>query len=237
VCVRLVRMNDVDLALFQFDYDLTWMGFFLDANNRIYSRYGGRDAQSDEGRLSIDGLKVTMRRVLDLHRQAQRTKTEPPAPHKPKLPRDLFPVQENSCLHCHQVWEGLRNRQRKEGTFDPASLYVYPLPENIGLELDVHAGNRVVKVLPDSPASRAKLQPGDELRRIAGEDILAQGDVLWALHNAPAKGPLPIEWMRKEQSLTAVLELPSGWRKTDLSWRQSMIKEEKYLDKEMKYLK
>jgi serine protease Do len=230
-------MNDVDLALFQFDYDLTWMSFFLDADQRIYSRYGGRDAQSDEGRLSTRGLKVAMRRVLDLHRQAQRTKTKPPEPRKPQLPRDLFPIKENSCLHCHQVWEGLRDRQRKGGTFNPASLYVYPLPENVGLELDVHAGNRVVKIRPDSPAGRAKLQPGDELRRIAGVDILAQGDVLWALHNAPAQGALPVEWTRQGKSMTAVLELPAGWRKTDLSWRQSIVREAKYLDKEMKYLK
>jgi hypothetical protein len=228
VCVRVLRMNEVDIGLFQFDYDLTWMSFFLNADNRVYSRYGGRDAESDDGRLSIRGLKTTMKRVLDLHRQAGRVETKTPVSDRPRRPADYFKVPENACLHCHQVWEGLRGWQRKEGTFDPASLYVYPPPENIGLELDVNDGNRVVKVLPDTPAGRAKLQPGDELRRVAGVNILAQGDVFWALHNAPAQGPLPVDLVRQGRNVTAQLELPPGWRKTDLSWRQSMVEEMKH---------
>jgi hypothetical protein len=222
VCVRILAMNDVDLALFQFDYDLTWMGFFLSADNRIYSRYGGRDAKSDDGRLSVQGLKVAMGRVLERHRQPPGGK---PAPHRPRLPHEVFRVDRKACLHCHQVWEGLRARQRKEGTFEAASLYVYPPPENVGLELDVPAGNRVVKVRPGSPAARAGLRAGDEVRRIGEVDVLAQGDVFWALHNAPSPGRLAVGYARGGRTATTVLELPAGWRKTDLSWRQSMANE------------
>jgi hypothetical protein len=223
VCVRVLRMNDVDLALFQFDYDLTWMGFFLGPDGRVYSRYGGRDAESDEGRLSLKGLKTTMRRVLARHEEL--AGAEPPPAHKPQLPADLFPVRRDSCLHCHQVWEGLRERDRKAGRFDPASLDVYPLPENIGVELDVDAGSRVLKILAKSPAERAKILPGDELRRIADVELLSQGDVQWALHNAPAKGPLTVELVREGRRLKLTLELPPGWRKTDQSWRRSILSE------------
>jgi hypothetical protein len=224
VCVRITAINDVDLALFQFDYDLTWMGFFLSADNRIYSRYGGRDATSDEGRLSVKGLKATMLRVLDAHRQPARTTAVAP---KPVRPHELFAVNRKACLHCHQVWEGLRSRQRKEGTFDLESLHVYPLPENIGVELDVHDGRRVVKVLPGLSAERAGVRVGDELRRVADVSILSQADVQWALHRAPAKGTLAMEVLRQGRVAKILLTLAPGWRRTDTSWRESMAAEAK----------
>lgn len=224
ICVRILNMRDVDVALFQFDFDLTWLGFFLNADNRIYSRFGGRDAKEEDGRVSVAGLKTTMRRVLEAHK----TPGDKPAPHKPLLAGDVYPVRNNACIHCHQVNEGTRDRQRTAGTFDPESLHVYPLPENIGLELDRDAGQRIVKVLEKSPAANW-LKAGDELRRINGTDIHSQGDVLWALHHAPAKGDLLVQVRRDGENLTAWLTLPLGWRKTDLSWRQSMGQEMKYL--------
>ena len=46
------RTPESDLNVFEFDYDLTWMGFFLDGAGRELGRYGGRDALSAEGRSS-----------------------------------------------------------------------------------------------------------------------------------------------------------------------------------------
>ncbi len=42
--MRLAQFEDLDLNLFEFDLDLTMMIFFLNADERIYGRYGGRDA-------------------------------------------------------------------------------------------------------------------------------------------------------------------------------------------------
>ena len=36
----------MDLRRFEFDFDLTWYAFFLNADETIYGRYGGRDATS-----------------------------------------------------------------------------------------------------------------------------------------------------------------------------------------------
>jgi hypothetical protein len=33
-------VDDVDLNTFEFDYDLTFMVFFLNANGKVYARYG-----------------------------------------------------------------------------------------------------------------------------------------------------------------------------------------------------
>src|SRR5689334_10661442 len=64
-------MNGVDLARFEFDYDTTWQAFFLDRDLNIYSRYGGRDEKSADGRQSKESLLVTIREVLDVHARRQ----------------------------------------------------------------------------------------------------------------------------------------------------------------------
>jgi hypothetical protein len=64
-------MNRVDLARFEFDYDTTWQAFFLDADLSIYSRYGGRDEESADGRHSRESLLTTMREVLEVHQRRQ----------------------------------------------------------------------------------------------------------------------------------------------------------------------
>jgi predicted metalloprotease with PDZ domain len=222
VCVRVVSMNDVDLSVFRFDYDVTWMGFFMDSSDGVYSRYGGRDAGDPDGRLSIDGLKRTMRQVLELHQRQAKPKTT--RPHNEVLPSDLFEVK-GKCLHCHQVWEGLRKQARKEKRFDPESLFVYPPPENIGLTLDVTKGNEVVAVAAGSSAERAGIRAGDVIQSIQNVKTLSQGDVMWALHNAPVEGTVTLRFVRGEQTKSATLKLPRGWKLTDLSWRPSMKKE------------
>ena len=48
VRVRLVRISGADLNVFDFDYDLTWAAFFLNADETVYGRFGGRDAESPD---------------------------------------------------------------------------------------------------------------------------------------------------------------------------------------------
>ncbi|GBD35277.1 hypothetical protein HRbin36_00386 [bacterium HR36] len=226
ICVRILQMNGVDIGLFQFDYDLTWAAFFLNAQEHIYSRYGGRDAEDAERRMSLAGLKYTMRLVLAAHRSGE---GNAPMQERPILPVEkAFPVKGKGCLHCHQVYEGLRKEARRQGTFRVEMLWVYPLPENIGLVLEIDAGNRVQRVLPRSPAEQAGLQAGDILVRIHGVPIRSQADCMYALHLAPQQGELTLQFQRGQQLRKAVLCLPYGWKKSDYSWRPSMRKEKQY---------
>jgi hypothetical protein len=197
------------------------MCFFLDANDHIYSRYGGRDGGDAEGRLSVAGLKYTMRQILEEH---QPSPTFTP-PRKPTLPQDLFMVRNRGCMHCHNVWEGLRRQARADGTFQKESLYVYPLPENIGLKLDVTAGNKVVEVKPNSPGSRAGIQPDDLLTVVHDIKIHSQCDIMYALHTAPSEGKIHMQWLHAGKPEKAHIELTRGWKETDLSWRASMRRE------------
>ena len=221
VCVRVVDMNNVDLNVFKFDFDLTWMSFLMDAGERIYSRYGGRDPKSADGRLSPEGLKSTLRRVLEFHDKQPKKQTTPPR--KPLLPSDVFDVK-SKCLHCHQVWEGIRKQERKEKRFNPESLFVYPLPENIGLVLDVTDGNKVVEVSAGSASQRGGIKPDDVIDTIQNVKVFSQGDVMWVLHNAPVEGNISVRYLRDGKPKAAQLKLAAGWKHTDLAWRPSMKK-------------
>ena len=45
----------------------------------------------------------------------------------------------------------------------PADLWVYPQPNQIGLDMDINDGLLVKSVTQNSPASKAGIQVGDEI--------------------------------------------------------------------------
>ena len=57
-------MRGVDLNVFAFDYDLTWTAFFLNGDETIYGRFGGRDGPVADRYLTLPGLKHAMRAAL-----------------------------------------------------------------------------------------------------------------------------------------------------------------------------
>ncbi len=224
VLVRLTRMRGVDLDLFDFDYDLTWMGFFLHADGTIYGRYGGRDADSADSRVSLAGLRYALEMALARHRRTAIRCSEP----ETKTPRTVEQysatrrLPERACIHCHQVYDLRRESLQAVGKWRREELWVYPLPENIGLTLDRDRGDRVAQVAADSLAARAGIQAGDQLLSIDGRSVASFADVQYALHRAPAHGTLSITWRHEEQTRKSELPLPDGWRKTDISWRWSL---------------
>ena len=62
-------MRGVNLNVFDFDYDLTWAAFFMNANEKIYGRYGGRDAGEADAHLTLAGLKYAMRQGLTAYQR------------------------------------------------------------------------------------------------------------------------------------------------------------------------
>jgi hypothetical protein len=223
VLARQTRMREADLDLFDFDYDLTWMGFFLGADGRVLGRYGGRVADSAEGRLSLAGLKYAMERALERHRREK-----PPAPPPPARPRTVEDfsaagtLSPRACVHCHQVYDLRRESLLSEGKWRREELWVYPPPENVGLTLEVDRGDVVERVAAGSAAERAGLQKGDRLVTLAGRPVASFADAQYALHRAPEKGTIAIVWRRGGKDHSAGLTLAEGWRKTDISWRWSL---------------
>lgn len=238
VCARIGQMNGVDIARFEFDYDTTWTGFFLDADLNIYSRYGGRDSREADARMSRESLLATMADVLQTHRRIQATpearrqsvriEETHPAPIRPEFPEDmpLLKANHEGCLHCHQVQEYRLLQSYQDGNFDRKQLFGYPLPENLGIRLSIKNGRILQSVDPNSKAETAGLRSGDEVLRVNGIPIRSEYDIRWALHKAPNEMPLLFYVRRFNADLGELKEIsltPSGaWRQSDLGWRKSL---------------
>src|SRR5262249_15378235 len=116
-----------------------------------------------------------------------------------------------------------RSDLKAQETWDRNSIWVYPLPENVGITLDIDVGNRVKSVATGSVADRAGLKLGDYLSKLNGYTVASFGDASFALHKSPAKGAIPVSWLRDGKEMMGSLEVADGWRKTNLTWRPSML--------------
>jgi serine protease Do len=218
-------MRGVDLNVFTFDYDLTWAAFFLSADEKVYGRFGGRDAGPADKYLTQPGLKHAMRAALAAHKKEPKAK--PAADPKPAKTPEQFEsakkrLRPDACIHCHQVYDFRREdlKAAKKWTLD--EVWVYPLPENVGLSVDPDQGDRVKAVAEKSAAAKAGLKVGDVLKSVNGVPVASFADVRQGLHLAPASGKVAVSWERDGKEQKAELELAEGWRKTDISWRASM---------------
>ncbi len=233
-------MRGVNLNIFDFDYDLTWVAIFMNADETIYGRFGGRDGAEADKYLTLSGLKNAMRAALAAHRDRQgvgslfspglgkRTAGDEPAKKdsRPLLTVEQFPaakrLKAGACVHCHQVYDFRREEKKTAGQWNMENVWVYPSPQNLGLSLAPAKGSRVQSVSAGSPTDYSGLTPGDELVSINGQPVASFADVQYALHQAPAQGSLAVSFQRDGKSVTAKVDLPAGWRKSDISWRTSM---------------
>lgn len=233
-------MDGVDLSQFQFDYDLTWMALFLNADGTVYARYGSRNVDDPMATNSPEGLVAAMGRVLEAHAgyPANRRLFEAkrgPAP-RFKRPEDIAAAlaasrrgasrgRREGCFHCHDVQEMLHEVEIGAGGV-PAEVYKYPFPENIGLAVDAAAGTRIERVLPDSPASSAGIRPGDEIVSMNGQATLTLADIQFVLHHLPREAKLEVSLRRGDGDArrveSAALRLSGPWRANDFTWRTSL---------------
>jgi membrane-associated protease RseP (regulator of RpoE activity) len=218
----LAEIDSSDLNLFTFDYDLTMMVFFLTADEQILGRYGGRDSSGPDSRQSLAGLRYSMQAALLSHQQAKpanATERE-----DPRFVRDFRAARSrNRCTHCHEVKELANDEIERSGKWSRDLLWRYPLPDNLGLFLEVDRGNVVEQVEPDSPAAEVGLKKGDVLQTLDGLPVNSLGDAQFALDSAPKSGKIEVSWRRDGNSLVGILSLPDGWRRGDISWRPSMM--------------
>jgi hypothetical protein len=218
-------MRGVDLAAVRFDYDLTWAAFVMDADGRVFARYGSRESANAEDHLSLAGLKHTLRKALAAYRRGDRPPADPPAPMRTV---EQYPaaqrLRDRACIHCHQVYDFRIEERVAAGTWTKADVwsYVYPPPRTVGLTLDVDRGDRIKSVAAGSPAARAGLRSGDVLQRLNGRPVASIADAMDGLHLAPAAGTVPVVWERDGKDQSATLDLPAGWKQSDISWRPSV---------------
>ncbi len=198
------------------------MVFFLNAEEKVYARYGGRDAACPDSRHSLGGLRYTMQSVLQMHARDEKA-FAPKSQEAPRLMRGLSGSRRGGgCMHCHHVKEVRDTDLRRTGHWSRDMVWTYPLPANLGLELERDRGNVIQEVQENSPAWAAGLQAGDRVRQLNRVPIHSFADAQFALERAPRTGSIAVVWERGEQILKGKLALSEGWRKTDLSWRPSL---------------
>lgn len=238
VCVRIVQCNALDLELFQFDYDMSFAGFFLNADRTIYGRFGSMSNHDDaEREITIEGFRQAMLAALELHRGFPANKAALAGKHGPppryKTP-EAYPTLNKytprldyegqvarSCIHCHQLRDAERDYLRAAGEpLSDAVLYPYPMPTALGLSLDPREKATVTRVAAGSAAEKAGFHAGDQIRSLAGQPLVSIADVQWVLQTAAEPAELTAEIVRQGQPLTLTLPLAAGWRRgLDISWR------------------
>ena len=189
----------------------------------VLGRYGGRDGKSDDGRISVAGLKYAMDRALEKYKAGPKPPNERPKPVRAEDYKAARVRRGNECIHCHQVNEFRRADARAAGTWSRDDLWVYPLPENVGLTLELDRGDMVKAVASGSAGDRAGLKAGDRLLSLNGFSVASNADVQYALHKGPKSGSIPVGWTRGTNSMKGTLAVADGWRKTNITWRASLL--------------
>ena len=194
----------------------------MNADQTIYGRYGGRDASGADGRQSLKGLAFALGAALEAH-------SHPPSPRplagKPFTISDFKSagMGNRGCVHCHNAKEMAIADAKAAGTWRREDVFTYPPPDNLGIVLDVDGGNLVAKVKPDSPADKAGLKQGDRVLRIADQPVASFADASFALEEWKSDKPIPVSWKNGGSVREAMLSLAPGWRKTNITWRPSLL--------------
>ncbi len=230
VCVRIQSMNGVNINQFQFEYDLTWMSFFQNADGRTYLRYGGREDHDPESHLNKESLLRVMRQALALHDDGS---VQPDSRYEPvaasvRTPEDIptmkamMAKRKESCIHCHDVKIAQLRHLRDQGRLVKDLVFTYPSPSQLGIQLDPAVQYKVQKVDAESPAEVAGIRTGDLIRTIDGQRVLTLADMSRVLELTPKSGTLAVGIERDKETVATAIRLPDGWRKSDdPSWRSS----------------
>lgn len=242
VRVRVVQGNALDLSLFQFDTDLTFAAFILNADRTVYGRFGTRSEQKRADKeITLEGFREALAGALELHRNYPANKSalqgKQPLPVKFKTPEQYPGLAgkytaaldystgkvAHSCIHCHQVGDAQRKlfRADSQPILDDV-LYPWPVPDVVGLSLDPKAKATVASVAAGSAALNAGFKAGDELVSLEGQPLLSIADVQWVLHHAKDPATLKAAVRRGGNQFVLTLQLGKSWRqKSDISWRST----------------
>ena len=228
VCVRVVRMDDVDVGLFDRDWNNAIYFFVLNADEQIYMRYGGRESRSPDTYNSLESLQAALDRGLVLHREylaGSLPKAERP---KPLFPREMPLLVERTfkqrqCVECHLIGDFQNIQRERDGMLDKLSqLYRSPDIKTIGILLDVPKG--LVVKQADGAVAAAGMRPGDRISAWNGVPVWTFGDVQYRYDKVDRNAnSVKITVDRGGQPVDLTVELPARWWWTDLRFRQSSV--------------
>jgi len=224
VLARIVAMNGIDIGLFDYDRHNALYFFILNADEQIYLRYGGRDAEDAMTYLNLQSLELALRAGLDRHelyKQGKLVKQPRPAPFYPEqitlLKRNE--IDRRRCVECHMIGDYLAQQAEQAGKLDrPRMLHPSPDLKTIGIHLDVPKG--LVIKNAEGAAAKAGMQTGDTITEIGGAKVLTFGDLQYR-YGKTNRNAHRIEFTidRSGERKTLSVELPAEWWLTDTRYR------------------
>jgi hypothetical protein len=235
VCVRITRLDNIDVGLFEHDRNNAIYFYALNADEQIYLRYGGRDSASAETYLQQDSLILALKQGLELHRRYLAGDLPKIPRPKPVMPRSIpllvkRTFENNQCVECHLVQDFQNMHRELDGTLDPVrDLYKSPDIKTIGIYLDVPKGLRVREA--KGAAIAAGMQPGDVITALNGKLVYTFGDLQYTYDKVDRKAEkieLTVDRAGKPVKLT--VDLPIRWWWTDLRFRQSSVDPRLYFE-------
>jgi serine protease Do len=235
VCVRIVHTKGLDLSLFQYDYDMSWAAMFLEPDGTILGRYGTRvtSGPKSDTHISLAGFRKAAERALALHKNYPANKAQlagklgkkPDYEVPEKIPgldeRATGTLKKENCIHCHMVREFALRAKWEAGKLTADDLKVYPMPERIGLTIDIDDGLRVTSIAEGSASEEAGIEIGDELVTLSGQPLISLADIQWVLHTSPDESQLALTLKRGDEQLKKTVALSGNWKQSDIAWRAS----------------
>jgi hypothetical protein len=235
VCVRITRMDNVDIGLFDYDRNNTLYFFVMNADEQIYLRYGGRDSTGPDAYLNLDSIELAMKQGLELHKKYQRGEIKPAPRPKPMFARE-FPLlvertfARNQCVECHLIGDFQNQHRELDGTLDkPTHLYRSPDIKTIGIYLDVPKG-LVVKEAKGA-VEAAGMKVGDRITAVNGTPVYTFGDLQYRYDQVPRdSSEVRLTVDRGGSPVELTVSLPPRWWVYDLRWRQATVEPRIYFD-------
>jgi hypothetical protein len=235
VCVRIVRMDDVDIGLFERDWNNAIYFFMLNADEQIYARYGGRDSASADTYLNLQSMEAALKKGLELHRQYLSGEMKKTGRPQARSPRDIPLLMErtyktHACVECHLIGDYENMQRERDGTLDKATyLYRSPDIKTIGIQLDVPQGLVVKKA--EGAVQAAGMQPGDRIAAWNGVTVWTFGDMQYQYDKVNRRATeLKIQVERNGQPVDLTVTLPPRWWWTDVRFRQSSVEPRPYFE-------
>ncbi len=235
VCVRITRLDNIDVGLFEHDRNNAIYFYALNADEQIYLRYGGRDSASAETYLQADSLLAALKQGLDLHRRYLAGDLPKIPRPKPIMPREIpllvkRTFDNHQCVECHLVQDFQNMHRELDGTLDPLTdLYKSPDIKTLGIFLDVPQGLVVREA--KGAAIAGGLQAGDRIAALNATNVYTFGDLQYRydqVNRQAAQLNLTVDRAGKPVNLT--IDLPIRWWWTDLRFRQSSVDPRLYFE-------
>lgn len=235
VCVRVTRMDDVNVSLFDHDWNTTLYFFLLNADEHIYMRYGGRDSASPDTYLNLQSLELAAAQGLELHREYAGGQIKPAPLPRPVFPREMPLLVErtfalNKCVECHLIGDFQNLQREHDGTLDKLT-HVYRSPDikTLGIILDVPKG-LVVKEARGA-VQAAGMKTGDRIAALNGTPVWTFGDLQYCYDKVDRQAErIQITVDRGGQSASLSVVLPPRWWWTDVRYRLSSVEPKTYFE-------